>query len=246
VEVKLYAIPASNAVLTAQLALDWKGLPYRRIDQLPVLHRVTMRARGFRGSTVPAMAAGGRRWHGSVAIMRALDELQPEPRLFPDDPERRAAVEQAVAWGEETYQCAFRSLLPYSLLRRPGTVASVLADGRMSVPTGVVVRISKPGIYINSLLNKSDDEGVRRTLAELPAMLDRVDALIAAGTLDADRPGAADAMIAPTTRAALMWEDLRPLIEGRPAAEHARRLVPHYPGAIPPVFPPDALPARAA
>jgi hypothetical protein len=43
-----------------------------------------------------------------------------------------------------------------------------------------------------------------------------------------------------------MWEDLRPLIEGRPAAEHARRLVPHYPGAIPPVFPPDALPARAA
>lgn len=244
-EVKLYAIPASNAVLTAQLALEWKGLPFKRIDQLPVFHRITMRARGFEGSTVPGMAADGRKWHGSVAILRALDELHPQPRLFPEDPGRRAAVEEAVGWGEDVYQRAFRSLLPYSLLRRPGAVGSVLADGRMSVPTGVVVRISKPAIYVNSLLNKSTEEGVRRTLAEIPAMLDRVDGLIADGTLDADAPGAADAMIAPTTRAVLWWEDLRPLLDGRPALEYAQRLVPRYPGAIPPLFPPDAIPRGA-
>lgn len=244
VQVKLYAIPASNAVLAAQLALERKGIPFTRIDQLPVLHRVTMRVRGFGGSTVPAIAVDGRKVHGSRGIMHALDELKPEPRLFPEDPERQAAVEEALAWGEDIYQCAFRFLLPYSLLRRPEAVGEVLSDARMKLPTGLVVRVSKPAIFVTSLLNSSNDDGVRRTLAELPGMLDRVDGLIRDGVLNADEPGAADAMIAPTTRALLWWEDLEPLVDGRPAAEHARRLVPRYPGAIPPVFPADAMPAR--
>src|SRR5436190_14147554 len=48
-----YAVPASNAVLTVQLALERKGISYRRVDQLPVLHRIGMRARRFDGCTVP-------------------------------------------------------------------------------------------------------------------------------------------------------------------------------------------------
>jgi glutathione S-transferase len=245
-QVKLYAIPASNAVMAAQLALERKGIPYKRVDQLPVLHRITMRLRGFEGSTVPGMAVNGRKVHGSRAIMRTLDELEPDPRLYPEDADQRAKVEEAVAWGEHVYQRAFRFLLPYSLLRRPEAVAEVLSDAQMSVPTSLVVRISKPAIYTNSLLNSSNDSAVRSTLANLPGMLDRVDALIGEAILNAEEPGAADAMIAPTTRALLWWEDLQPLIEGRPAAEHARRLVPHYPGAIPPVFPPEAIPALAS
>jgi glutathione S-transferase len=243
-EVRLYAIPASNAVLTAQLAIERKGMPYRRIDQLPVLHRATMRLRGFEGSTVPGLRVDGRRVHGSRAILRTLDELEAEPRLYPEDAGERAKVEEAVAWGEDVLQRAFRSLLPYSLLRCPEAVAGVLSDARMSLPTGLVVRVSKPAIYTTSLLNRSNDSGVRSTLAALPDMLDHVDALIGEGILNADEPGAADVMIAPSTRACLWWEDLRPLVEGRPAAEHARRVVPHYSGAIGPVFPPDAVPAR--
>jgi glutathione S-transferase len=245
-QVKLYAIPASNAVMAAQLALERKGIPYKRVDQLPVLHRITMRLRGFEGSTVPGLVVNGRKVHGSRAIMRTLDELSDEPCLYPEDAGQRAKVEEAVAWGEDVYQRAFRFLLPYSLLRRPEAVAEVLSDAQMLVPTGIVVRISKPALYANSLLNSSNESAVRSTLARLPGMLDRVDALIGEGILDAEEPGAADAMIAPTTRAWLWWEDLRPLIEGRPAAEHARRLLPHYPGAIPPVLPPDAIPALAS
>jgi glutathione S-transferase len=80
-------------------------------------------------------------------------------------------------------------------------------------------------------------------LGELPPMLDRVDAWIAAGLLDADDPGAADFMIAPSTRALMWFEDLRPAIEGRPAGAHALRLAPRYAGAIPAVFPEDAVAA---
>src|SRR3954454_2304258 len=173
-QVKLYAIPASNAVMAAQLALERKGIPYKRVDQLPVLHRITMRLRGFEGSTVPGLVVNGRKVHGSRAIMRTLDELAHEPRLYPEDADQRAKVEEAVAWGEDVYQRAFRFLLPYSLLRRPEAVAEVLSDAQMLVPTGIVVRISKPAIYATSLLNNSNDSAVRSTLAILPVMLDRV------------------------------------------------------------------------
>jgi glutathione S-transferase len=245
VRATLYAIPASNAVLTAQLALERKGIPYRRVDQLPVVHRIGMRARGFQGSTVPGLVIDGRKVHGSSAILRELDRLEPEPPLFPADPALLPPAEEALRWGEDVYQCTLRNLLPWSLLHRPSAVASVLQDARMTLPTSLVVRVAKPAIYVNSLINSSNEEMVRRRLAELPGMFDHVDELIASGVLNAEEPGAADLMIAPTTCAFLWWEELRPLLDGRAAADHARRVVPRFPGEIPPVFPRDAVPAPA-
>lgn len=242
--VRLYGIPASNAVLTAQLALQRKGIPFRRIDQLPVVHRMTMRLRGFDGSTVPGIAVDGCLVHGTRAILPFLDGLKPEPRLYPEDPQRRAAVEEAVAWAEHVYQRTLRYLLPWSLLQRPEAVASILEDALMAIPTSLAITLSRPAIYANSLINSSNEASVRRKLEALPGMFDRVDHLIANGVLNAAEPGAADVMIAPSTRAFLWWDELRPLLEGRPAGEHARLVAHRFPGAIPHVFPPDALPAR--
>ncbi|HEX6457831.1 MAG TPA: glutathione S-transferase N-terminal domain-containing protein [Thermoleophilaceae bacterium] len=236
-QARLYAIPASNASLTAQLALDRKQIPYRRIDQLPVLHWLTMRLRGFEGSTVPGLVIDGRKVHGSGTILRALDELAPDPRLYPEDPQQRATVDKEVAWGEHVYQRTLRYLLPYSLLRRPRAVSSVLEGAQMSLPTGLVVAVSKPAIYVNSLRQKSNSRTVHEKLGELSEMFDHVDDLIARGVLNADEPGAADMMIAPTTRAFLWWQDLRPVLEKRPAAAHARRLAPNFDADIPPVLP---------
>jgi glutathione S-transferase len=237
-QARLYAIPASNATMTAQLALERKQIPFERIDQLPVLHRIAMRLRGFEGSTVPGVIVDGRKVHGSSSILRALDELVPEPRLYPADPEALAAVQEAVSWGEHMYQRTARNLLPYSLLRRPEAVASLLQGASMPLPTQLVVRVSKPAIWLNAQIFSSKEDTVRFRLSELPGMIDRVDELIADGVLNADEPGAADLMIAPTTRAFLWWEDLRPLLEGRPAAQHARRLAPRFDAEIPPVLPP--------
>jgi hypothetical protein len=68
-----------------------------------------------------------------------------------------------------------------------------------------------------------------------------VDAWIGTGLLDAADPAAADFMIAPSTRALMWFDDLRPAVEGRPAAEHAMRIAPRYSGAVPAVFPADAV-----
>jgi glutathione S-transferase len=82
-------------------------------------------------------------------------------------------------------------------------------------------------------------------LAGLPAKLDHVDALVAEGIMGADQPNAADLQIAATLRVLLTVGDLRPLIEGRPAEELARRLFPDYAGDVPTgAFPADWVPAR--
>ena len=54
-------------------------------------------------------------------------------------------------------------------------------------------------------------------------------------------PNAADFQIATSIRVLLLFDDLRPLIDDRPAARYARSLVPDYVGHIPAVFPEEWL-----
>ena len=89
--------------------------------------------------------------------------------------------------------------------------------------------------------NEATDENVRGSLAALPTMLRRIDDWIAAGILNGEQLNAADYQIAPSLRLAMTLEDLRPVIESRPAGEMAKRVVPHYPGKAPPILPPAWL-----
>ena len=63
-------------------------------------------------------------------------------------------------------------------------------------------------------------------LAELPLMLDRVDAWIADGVLGGAQLNAADFMVAPSLALILYRPDVLPLFEGRPALELVDRLLP--------------------
>jgi glutathione S-transferase len=63
-------------------------------------------------------------------------------------------------------------------------------------------------------------------VAALPAMLDRIDGLIAAGIVSGEEPNAADFMIAPSLALMLYRHDLRPLFDGRPALALVDRLLP--------------------
>ena len=72
-------------------------------------------------------------------------------------------------------------------------------------------------------------------------LLDRVDELIAGGVIGGEQPNAADFQIAPSIGLAMTLDDLRPAIEGRPAGELAKRVVPDFPGDTPPILPPAWL-----
>ncbi len=86
-------------------------------------------------------------------------------------------------------------------------------------------------------INRSTDDSGRADLAALPRMLDRVDALIEEGTIGGEEPNAADFQIGATTRLLMNFDDVRPAIEGRPAADHATRLFPGVPGPRPAAVP---------
>lgn len=217
--------------------LEYKAIEYRRIDFAPAVHRVALRGVGFRGRTVPALRLDGRRLQGSREIARALDEVRPEPPLFPSDPDRRRAVEGAEEWGDEVLQQVARRLTWASLKRDHSTIGGFLEGSRLGIPQGVAVRTAAPLVHLSARLNDATDEAARADIAALPGHLDRVDAWIAEGVLGGSGQNAADFQIATSVRLLMALDDLRPAIEDRPAGRLAINVVPNFPGRTNPVFP---------
>ena len=234
---KLFVIPSSHPSMAARLMLERKGIEYRRIDLLPVIHRAVLKAAGFDGVTVPALRIDGQRLQGSRTIARALDALRPQPPLYPRDPEAREAVEQAEAWGDEVYQSAGRRLAWATLKRDHSQIGSLVGDARLGVPTGLAVRTSGPIATLAARLNRAGDDAVRLDLERLPGWLDRIDGWLGEGVLGGEEPNAADYQIATCTRLMMCMDDLRPALEERPAGRHAHQVVPEFPGRLPRVFP---------
>jgi glutathione S-transferase len=246
VAVKLYVIPGSHPSKAAELMLQHKGIPFKRVDLVTAMHRPSLKLLGFEGKTVPAMKADGRRFQGTREISRALDELKPEPRLLTSD-----AVKEAERWGDEELQSIPRRLAWWALLHLSGKertqAARLSLQGyRVGLPIGIAARTVLPIAKVSAGYNNSTDEAVKADLAALPRKIDRVDALLAEGVIGDEQPNAADFQIATSVRLLLAYEDLKPYVEGRPAADHARRVVPDYDAAFPKVFPADWLPSRQA
>jgi glutathione S-transferase len=235
--IKLYGTKPSPPAHSVRLMLEAKGLDYKPIWLLPGLHPILLRTRGFSGGTVPALKVDGRKVQGSVAIARVIDELQPEPPLFPSDPGRRVEVEDAERWGDEVLQDVPRRIVRWMSVHRPET--------RVMIAREIGVPLPRLAAWINAptaryMANKVDsDREIRNAIAAVGDALDHVDELIASGVIGGDQPNAADFQIATSVRALLTVRDLDRATQGRPAADHAMRLVPEFGND----FPAGLLPA---
>lgn len=233
----LFGVPASHPTLAAELMLRAKGVDYRRVDLVAVVHRGVLRVLGFKGITVPALRLEGKRVQGTRAIAGALDSLRPDPPLFPSDPDARRAVEEAEAWGDQVYQPVPRRLVWSALRRDRSQLATYLEGAKLGVPVPVAASLGAPVIRAAVRANHADDEHVRNDLGSLPALLDHIDDLLRAGTIGGDQLNAADYQIGTSTALLATLADVSPLLAGRPALDHARRVAPGYPGQTPKVFP---------
>jgi glutathione S-transferase len=243
---RLYVLPASHPATTAALMLDLKGIAYKRTDLMPVVSKGILRAAGFPRVTVPALKIDAERVQGSREIAQALDRIRPEPPLFPADPDRRAAVEDAERFGDEELQHPIRQILWWGIKRDKNVLRSYSEGAKLGVPIGLAIKTGGPLVALSAHFNEATDAKARAALASLPDLLDRVDAYIADGTIGADQPNAADLQIATSIGLALTLDDLKPIIEPRPCAALAHRIVPDYPGHMPPIFPPAWLPGPEA
>jgi glutathione S-transferase len=242
--IKLYGTKPSPPSHSVRLMLEYKGLDYQPVWLLPGLHPALLRTRGFRGSTVPAIKLDGRRLQQSRAIARALEEAKPEPPLFPADPERRLAVEEAERWADETLQDIPRRIVRWLSVHRPET--------RVMIAKEIGVPLPRFAAWINApsaryMANKVDsDAEVRNAIALVPDALDRVDGLIADGVIGGKPPTVADFQIGTNVRALMTVRDLDPLTRGRPGAELAMRLIPSFGNDFPAgLLPAEWLPATA-
>jgi glutathione S-transferase len=243
---KLYVLPGSHPCAAVEAALELKRIHFERVVLLPIAPVLVGPLR-YGGTTVPGMRLGNERIVGSRTIMRRLDQLAPEPPLLPPagDP-RYAPVLGAERWGDEVLQSVPRRLIDAAFLRRPRAMESYTANSKLPLPVAML----RPALPMTARLmaykNKASDESARTDLAALPGQLDRIDGWIADGLLGGEQPNAADLQIGSTVRLLESICDLRPLLEGRPAARLARYF-PAEVGEVPAgVLPADWLPARVA
>jgi glutathione S-transferase len=237
----LYAVPASHPCAAIELALNLKGIPFRRVDMIPVLHKPLQRAR-FGVGTVPGLILDGEKHVGSRAIVRALEQHVPEPRLLPAEARERKAVELAEEWGEEVLQPLSRRISWAALVRAPSAIPSYSVDARLPIPA-LVARLSAPLVArVEIRIHHASDVNVRADLANLDRHVERVERWIDEGVLGGEQPNAADLQVGADLRLMLTLGDIAAKLDHRPAAELARRWFPHYPGQTPAgVLPADWL-----
>ncbi|MEO7197390.1 MAG: glutathione S-transferase, partial [Solirubrobacterales bacterium] len=196
---------------------------------------------GAGNRTVPGLVVDGEAVHGSRAILAKLEEIAPDPPLFPA--EIADAVREAERWGDEELQQLGRNLAWGALHFRPESMGTIGGSGPLD-PAGTDFAIK----YLRAAWRY---HGITATqlaadLDGLPAKLDHVDALAEQGIVGGTMPTAADLQIGSTLRVFLLIGDLRELMEERPAADIARRWFPDYPGEIPAgAFPAGWVPARS-
>src|SRR6266511_1422619 len=166
---KLYVVHGSHPCAAVARAMDMKAVPYEVVELLPPLHAALQRAR-FGARTVPGLVLeSGEKISGSRTIMRRLEELAPQPSLFPAGAAARAEVEAAEAWGEEVWQPMARRLLWRTFTLEPRAMVSYQDGSRLPRLPPFAVRGLAP--FVNAVerrLNSADESAVRADLVALP------------------------------------------------------------------------------
>jgi glutathione S-transferase len=177
--------------------------------------------------TVPALRYGSERVQTNRSIADFLERVQPDPPLFPADPERRRAVEEAQAWGDEPFQMVARRIVLAGSRDGLDALRDRANDGRL----GPLLAKCERSRAINNqiaarMIFRANPQSEPQLLAELTPMLDRIDAWIAAGVLNGLELNAADLIIAPSLALIAYRLDLRLQIEARPAWAWLERVLP--------------------
>jgi glutathione S-transferase len=243
---KLYVILGSHACRTGILLMEHKGIPYKQVTLPTGFHPAILPFLGFHGSTanrsvdgrrppsmamadrmgtVPALRYDGQRVDTNIEIARFLDRVKPDPPLFPAEPERRAAVEEAERWGDAEFQMLARRLVLGAIFSNRESVSQA-ADGRMGPLLWHHEATRLMGMRVVARFFRVSERREAALRATLPGALDRIDAWVESGVLNGPELYAADLMIAPSLALLCYRDDLRPEIESRPALALVDRVLP--------------------
>lgn len=120
-KVTVYGSRLSPFVEKVVRALHWKKLDY---ELVPMRGPGEMRRRSPVTRKMPAADVDGERLYDSTFILRRLDELAPEPRLYATGAEQAAAQRVLEDWADESLYWLRLALLA----REPAATARMLLD----------------------------------------------------------------------------------------------------------------------
>lgn len=239
-EITLHGLPPSHPSLAAEVALRVKGLEFERVEMEMGRHNEQMEEIYGKGNrTVPGIVVDGEPVHGSRPIFARLEELAPEPALYPEP--IADAVRDADRWGDEELQDLGRRL-PWGALHFRPEALGTYGGGEALDPAGTdfAIRLARATWRYHGI----SAERLAADLAGLPTLLDHVAELAAGSVIGGEAPNAADLQIGSTIRVLMTVGDLEPLLAGHPGARVATRWFPDYPGRIPAgAFPAGWVPA---
>lgn len=228
-EITLHVLAMSHPCMATERALKLKGLDYERIDmepgkQVPIMEEVY----GEGNTTVPGAVIDGEPIHGSRAIFDRIEQLAPEPSLYPEP--MAEEIREAERWGDQEFQHLGRHLGWGALHFRPEAVGTLFGGPPLDpAGTDFAIRLVRGAWKYHGL----SAELIAQGLASLPEKLDHIDELAERGVILGDQPNAADLQIGATARVLVNGEDLKPLLAGRAAEQVGLRWFPDYPGRIP-------------
>jgi len=226
--------------MTAEAAIRLKGLPFERVDwAMNGEHTTRMQEiYGEGNSTVPGLLVDGEPVHGSRAILRCLEQIEPDPVLYPSE-----EVREAERWGDEELQDLGRRLPWGALHFRPEQLSAIGGGEPLDGPgTDYAIRF----IYGTWRYHGITAERLADDLAGLPAKLDHIESLAQSGVIGGEIANAADLQIGATIRVLMPIGDLTPLLAGTAGERIALRHFPKYGGALAPgAYPANWVPQRA-
>ena len=172
--------------------------------------------------TVPGMLVDGEPVHGSRAILARLEELVPEPALYPSE-----EVREAERWGDEELQDLGRRMSWGALHFRP----EALGTFGGAVPLdGARHRLRDPLRARHVEVPRASPRRACRTISPgFPTELAHVEATRRGRVIGGEQPNAADLQIGSTLRVLLTVGDLRPLLAGGAGEQIARDQLPGVP-----------------
>jgi glutathione S-transferase len=180
----LWHIPVSHYSEKARWALAWKGVEHERRAPPPGSHMAVALwlTRGAR-YTFPVLTLDGRNIGDSTAIIAALEQRDPEPALYPADPEeRRRALELEDFFDEELGP--HTRLLAWHELRNDGDRFRLVVE--QTVPAALRrvsgLTASYARAYTSLRFGVADRGAAELARAKILAALDRLDAELASSS----------------------------------------------------------------